>query len=293
MKYTTNQVAQIWKTPWGKQKRVKIAASESVDVTRFHISGYVYIIYHGDNKPVKGWVLRSSLSQTEITTLPPPVIITPNDMFRVPETGDWYRLLHDWEWGRRRVGGKPMPETVPTTKQQFAPLDKSWQYFWFELLELSAPEMTEDEIMIAWASLTHDKRAFTDRHAVQNGFADYVLNQNLSAKPIAIKELSCASNIVRAIRRERKCIVVECFDGSYPAPNASDVWNNSPDKIHWATEISTIEYRKRWASGKFPQLNGRGVPFPLLTMTGITRFSLNRVVRIPNGQLYSPYAVSK
>jgi hypothetical protein len=222
-----------------------------------------------------------------------PPVISSNDMFLVPATGEYYQLLHDWQKGRRRVGRLAMPETVATTKQEFCPLDKSWQYFWFELLQLSNQLMTEQEIMIAWASLTYDKRAFTDRHAVQNGFADYVQDLNIDKKPISIKELSCAGNIVKAVGKDKKSIIVECFNGSKPAPNAADVWGVSPEKIHWATEISTIVYKKRWASDKFPQLKGCGVPFPLLTMTGTTRFSINDVVKIPNGKLYSPYAISK
>ena len=214
------------------------------------------------------------------------------DMYKVPPTGDWYRLLHDWEHGLKRVAGKPMPETVPTTKQQFTSLDKSWQYFWYELLELAAPEMMHTDLMVAWASLTHDKRAFTDRHSVQNGFADYVMNLNISKKPISIKEISCAGNIVKALRKEKGRIVVECFNGSRPAPNSFDIWNNCPGKVHWAMEISTLVYKKKWTSGNFPQLHGRGVPFPLISMTGETRFSLDRVVKIPNGQLYSPCAAS-
>lgn len=221
-----------------------------------------------------------------------------SDIFVVPTSGNYYRCLHYYEWrGKPRAARKPMPETVPMLdKAQFVPLNKAWQEFWFGLLVKAADgTMTYAQLLDAWASLTCDKRAFTDQHSVQNGFCDFILKENMGAKPISIKTLSCGGNIVQ-IKSKGIRISFRTLDIRNAPPKIDDVWNDQA-VIHWATECVRVPEKgypnKSYMVDKFPQLKGRGVPFPIVSMKGINSTWMFRLKQINNGQEYSPYNLPK
>lgn len=213
-----------------------------------------------------------------------------SDIFRVPNEGIYYRFLHAYEsplhdykpWSKI-----PTPETVPVEAQgQFVPLTPEWQDFWFHLLErASGGTLNHAELLEAWASLTLNRRALTDRHSLENGFADYILQKNLNAPPMSIKCLGMGGNIVRSVGGYN----VKTLNGSMPPPRIDDVWGDQT-LIHWCTELTYNRLPNRtWQVGRFPQLNGRGVPYPFVSMTGIVRVNGNSVKRMKNGAVYSPY----
>lgn len=226
--------------------------------------------------------------------------------FTVPKRGEFFQILHDFEtaeWGHRPRSVvlnykkdpplNPLPDTayLPGCKPaDFVPLPSEWQMFWFDLLRLACNKTLSDEELIRrWANLTKDGRAFTDRHAVQNGFRDYIQGLNVGAKPISHKSLSTGGNIVKKIGVDGGKILVEALDLSKPPPRAEDVWGKWY-LIHWATQ-STVE---KLPSGKyrivrFPQLGSWGTPFPLVSFNGVNKIEPAWTKPIENDSEYSPY----
>ena len=218
-------------------------------------------------------------------------------MFTIPATGTFVQLKHDYEWRpnhKPRAFRRAMPETVPMlNKEQFVPLNKEWQWFWFELLiKASQGNMRDCELIAAWASLTCDKRAFTDRHAVQNGFADYILGKNLGAKPISIKTISCGGNILQTDGRKGMRVFFRTLDVRESPPLVDEIWNDRA-VIHFATECVRYPEKgypnKTYLVDKFPQLLGMDVPFPIVSTNGINATWRLRTKPILNWQQFSPY----
>lgn len=252
---------------------------------------------------VQGWVKSSHLSKITIPTPPIEMSGTYLYNFVVPSDGVFYKCRHDYECPAHnyipRAGRKAMPETIQMlSKEQFTPLNKQWQEFWFGLLvKMADGQMTDSQLIDAWASLTADKRAFTDRHAVQNGFCDYILGKNLGAKPIAIKALSCGGNIVKVLRKGSKRIDIATLDSRNDPPKVDDIWGNW-SLIHFATECVRFPEKgypdKSYVVSPFPQLKDLGdrklgVPFPIITNTGANQIFPFLLKPIANGQAYSPY----
>ena len=169
---------------------------------------------------------------------------TPLD-FVVPDDGNKYWFgLHDFqtdEWRHKprsivlKYRKNPplcaLPETIPMLgckPNDFYPLSREWQEFWFALLERAADGfMTSDELIDAWKNLVADHRAFTDGHAPQNGFIDYITGENLGSSkgPIQMKCLSTGGNLFKQKVRRGSIIDVETLDVTMPPPtNLDDVW---------------------------------------------------------------------
>jgi len=230
--------------------------------------------------------------------------------FRVPSDGKYLVALHDqdcaaWNYKPRPLEleykkdppANALPETVPTAgcKEygEFVPLSEKWQWFWFGLLMTAAPRKSVAELKAAWASLTANARALTDQHAVQNGYADYVLGKNLTAPPMSIKCLTMGGNLLKWTGEfSGGKYVVEALDASKDPPMVIDVWEKWW-LVHWCTESTVLPLPgRRYQVGRFPQLEPFGCPFPFITMTGRNKIERNRVEAIGQGNLYTPYVLA-
>jgi hypothetical protein len=232
---------------------------------------------------------------------------TPIKNYVVPNDGIYLQVKHDfetedWQYKPRSIilnykkepPLNPLPDTayLPGCKpNDFVPLSKEWQFFWFDLLRLASNgTKTQPELLIAWEDLTKQGRAFTDFHSTAYGFTGYVLGINLNSNsPIQHKSISCGGNIVKKVGTDGGKILIKALNLSNPPPKAEDVWGKW-HLIHWATqstiqEISDGAYRVV----RFPQLGSWGVPFPLVSLNGINKIDPSWTKPLSGGQVISPY----
>jgi len=295
MKYVTKANAIVWGTvfsfwPYRSGKRDTLRKGQIIE-SNDGKNGYAYI-----EKPVRGYVEMAALERIDSVPEPPPQ--SSEDIFIVPAQGLYYQMLHDYEYldnHKPRAFRKAMPETVPLLdKTQFIPLNRAWQEFWFGLLVKSADgTMTDQELLEAWASLTANHRAFTDKHSAnEDGYRDYILDLNRgSKKDMAIKTLSCGGNIIRVTQTGPR-VYFKTLDIRENPPKISEVWGDWT-VIHWATECVRFPEKgypdHSYMVGRFPQLIGKGVPFPIISATGVNSVFRNRVKPALNWSTWSPY----
>jgi len=127
--------------------------------------------------------------------------------FMVPNDGQVYmQVKHDfetaiWDYMPRAYnidGWKPelnpqgaFPDTFPCTttggSRERVRLTEPFQRLWFDLLKEASNNNIPEAILVErWAEITEHGRALTDFFAVQQGYRDHILQQNLSAKEIGI-----------------------------------------------------------------------------------------------------------
>jgi hypothetical protein len=201
--------------------------------------------------------------------------------------------------------GKPKPRTgepeVVTTYSSgsFVTLNEAWQDYWFALLTRgSMGTMTNSQLISAWANLTVDGRAFTDHHAYNDGYADYIQKVHLDKSPIGFNPLTCGGNVVSIdetdyfFRYGDTYYRVQTLDPINDDP--PDINKVNPDVtpylVHWATNASIIQLDDgTWEVDQFPQLGGTlGVPFPFMAK-GKNYIAASKIVKITDGKIPNPY----
>lgn len=229
--------------------------------------------------------------------------------FTVPDDGEYFILRHDYQradWNFKprsiRLNYKKnppecaLPETVylPGNKpNDFVPLSRDWQMFWFELLNLASQgTKTYAELIEAWTNLTVQSLAFTDFHSIAYGFTDYVLGKNLGSSkgPLQHKSLSCGGNIVRKIGTHTSGkYIIEALDLSETPPDPKEAIKKNW-LVHWATQETVIQLPdKTWRVSRFPQLAPHGTPILVVSLNGTNLVDKSMVHAIANGATYSPY----
>lgn len=237
-----------------------------------------------------------------------PVTLSPPAPFvlRVPDTGQFVQAMWDfeteaWDYKPRSIvlnykkspPENSLPDTVPMfgcKPNDFMPLNRGWQVFWFDLLRLAAHGThTEQELMDWWGFTTRDGCAFTDNHSAQAPYfgADYIQGLNLGNPPLAMKCLTTGGNLFKVITSYGKYWQIEALDMSIPPPVVTELLEK-PWLIHWATQSTVIETNYGWKVIRFPKNEG-GTPFPFISMNGIQMVEQTRVKPVENGTAFSPY----
>jgi len=251
----------------------------------------------------------------------------------VPRDGEYFRILHDFELDEYKYKPRQFnpgweqqtPTAVPSTRMMwgcrpsdFVPMKREWQFWLYELLEWASDrliprgDMNEiNSLSWAYANLIANHRAFTDQHAPENGFADYVTGRNEAAKPYEWKSLHATGNIVKRISHpasatawhRTNCYAIEALNLSKPPPKLGYLLDKTPYLIGWATEQGVTQLPDgQWVVSRFPQLRVPlsaakfpevGTPFPVVSRDGVNYIKKTHVVRINNGVKYSPYVPVK
>lgn len=247
---------------------------------------------------------------------PHAVYTSPPDTGLTVPAGRFAQVAHDWQreemdylprqlrpdWERDIV---PVPSTCPLhgVMDDFMPLSREWQFFIYDLLDfVTAGNLPREALLRAYISLTEDHKVFTDGHARENGYADFVTWTNLQAKPYEWKSLACTGNLVKILDTFGQFFVIETLDVTKTPARVADVIAR-PWLIHWATEqgIDRLPGKEpRYTVARFPQLKVElrrlgleemGTPYPLLGIGGVNLIEKSRVFRIGGG--YSVYAPEK
>ena len=250
--------------------------------------------------------------------------------FVVPDNGSFMWLGHDFQsryWNyeprssdvnlayRKDPPRNCLPDTAKPVQDRFNPLNKEWQFFWFDLLKFFAPDMGEEELKDAWLNLTSDARALNDHHSWNSVrkdgklFSEYVVGHNLDSPngDMQIKELGMGGNLFKINRREGGRIWVDAFDVTKRPPTVEDAIKNTPWLIHWATEscctrLDDGSWDKIPHAKPFPQIRDgnnyrTGTPYPLCGLGGEIMFDIDssstkkslQFFEINNGDSYTPY----
>lgn len=258
---------------------------------------------------------------------------TKDEELTVPEGGDFFRILHDFElheynYKPRQFGNgweQDTPTAMPSTRMlwgcrpnDFIPMSREWQIWLYELLNwavdgrIPAGDMNQiGSLQWAYANLIANHRAFTDRHSPEDGFADFVTGRNITAKPYQWKCLHTSGNIVKKVQYpvsvdawvRTNCIAIEALDLRLPPPKLEWLLKEKPHLIGWATEQGVAKLPNgRWVVARFPQLkvaarvNGIpevGTPFPVVGVGGVNFIKKSHVSAIASGANYSPYVPEK
>lgn len=180
------------------------------------------------------------------------------------------QILHDdqTKWKNRLN----LPETYPLFESYFVTLNRAWQEFWFEQLKIMRPNWTRAMLVKAWASLTKNGRCWTDRHAVQNGYADFIQGINTNKQGIGYKTIDTGGNIVSVISGLKNMggagyYMVETLDGTKPPPDPQKINHfTRPDLIPLGTiRTKIILPDGRHRVDEFSQLGGVDVPSLLIS----------------------------
>jgi len=233
--------------------------------------------------------------------------------FVVPDDGYTYmQVKHDFEtevWHNKPRayninGWKPdnnpkgaFPDTFPMFAagggRDHIRLTEPLQRLWFDLLrQASGLKIPDSVLKERWAEITSHGRALTDSYAVQQGYRDYILGQNMDAQDIQQKLLTMGGNIVRVVGSDKNNWYVEAITAAQ-APSSAAELINKPWLVHWGTQSTIVELGKVYDVIDWSQLNydgaQYGVPFMLLSPTGQLQIKKEYLKPIGNGTQYSPY----
>ena len=223
--------------------------------------------------------------------------------YTVPATGKWAQALHDYQcdkWGyepRQPKGYRGgLPETIPAAKNQngaFYPLSREWQTWWFELLRRANYGMyTDSQLKTRWTALTKNGVAWTDDHAWDNGFCDYIQGVNIGANPMALKALWNGGNVGKVLNERGRLLTLECLNFSKSPPPIADVWEKRPWLYFWASSATWIKLQnKTYIVTPFPQMSPCGCPIPFGSDTGEWLVTKDYAKVIKNGstvRIYNP-----
>lgn len=169
------------------------------------------------------------------------------------------------------------PETVRLLHSDHVSLTRRDQDFWFALLKLAAPHLSDLKLRKGFASLTAHDRCYTNKRGTENGYADYINGVNLdSRKGIGFESIITGGNIVEITgdkfsKRGKEYYPCLSLDASlYNPHDILQIGLPSPTNpnpfVHWAT-VSGFDTARGIFVDPFPQLDGRPVPVPNFART--------------------------
>lgn len=245
---------------------------------------------------------------------------------RVPDTGNFVQIKHDWEtaeWNYKPRGvtkyglylnkptglyeGMPaknpyatLPDTVPMNGLKsigdFAPMDDTWQNFWFDLMNIASQyTYSFPDLAAAWLDVTQDGKGWTDDHAWSHNesqnkdstkmFREYIVGKNpTNPKDMAIKSLHAGGNIAKVLDDDGAYWLIETLDPFKPPPDPEWAWAR-PWLTPWLTQTAVNPTRAiDWG-----QLGVYGVPFFTVGIGGVNRVEKAWCKPIANGVEYNPY----
>jgi len=207
-----------------------------------------------------------------------------------PPPPRYARLKHDHElYGMDRILWKSVtegfalttkqkiqrgdPETVRLLYSDHVNLTKKDQEFWFALLKLAAPHLTDAQLRRGFASLTAHDRCYTNKRGTENGYADYINNVNVNrwTRGVGFETIITGGNVVEITGdkfNKRGKDYYPCLSLDAYLYNPQDILSmglpsptNPNPFVHWAT-ISGFDSARGMFVDPFPQLDGRPVPVP-------------------------------
>lgn len=255
----------------------------------------------------------------------------------VPESGQFVQIKHDYEilgYPRQKDWGieYPIPAIVNSVRlshlgrgYDYVRLDRAWQFFLRNLWSWSVwdrapmgkwegkyqnesnPTMTFDRytagsLLWYYAEMIQDARSHTDADSVEGGFADYVTERNVNAKPYSWLCKTTTGNLLKVIGDEGMYWRVEAIDLSKMPPVLSQIVGK-PWLLHWATEQSMSRrpdgsyvvdgYPQAEVVSKMMGLPRTGTPIPNFSLGGSYLIEKDATKAIANGAMYSPYNPAK
>jgi hypothetical protein len=207
------------------------------------------------------------------------------------------RVKHDYEvYGVSRPEYKDAPQRVwglPETIKcaDFIPLSKDWQFYWYSLLRKAAPpDMSEQDVIDLFGTITRRNAFKTNKHACQDGYANYVTGCNVGAKPIQTEVIVTGGAYLKIL--------------DYPNIHSSrgvpsylfatlNIRNPPPDPLDWdATEqtpyiyFATTSGREALTDGTrpvIPLLGGCDIPVPNVADGDYALIRTDRIEILPSG----------
>ena len=226
-----------------------------------------------------------------------------------PESVQAYRVKWDWEieefeGGVRDVAPAPCVfrcgELNNHLNGHFTPLNRAWQFFWFDLCchvvfgkfhgELEKKDF--ERLADKWTGVGGTTTAFMNNGNGLDVRRNYVKEIQTDQRDAAIYTLVCGGATLTGTpvknANNRMMLNVDHFDGTQPPPPVETVDPFTDPRVYFATIIGTKKVADGFKVFPFPQFKGKDVPIPLVASTDIF-FPLDLLVKLENAQKPRPY----
>lgn len=224
----------------------------------------------------------------------------PTFLLQEQDAKDRAQILHDDQTKYKMRNG--LPETYPLFYSLWISLNRQWQDFWFEQMRIIQPGWTLAQLKKAYGGLVKDKVCFTDLHAPQNGYADYINGVNVNAGGLGHRTITTGGNLQHILggpysKGGIRHWQVECMDTTKPPPDPQKVNRfTRPDLIQAATTRTKITLPNGLRKvDPFPQLGGLDVPSLMISNVYVNKVFQHNFIReswikfIPSGSTPTPY----
>ena len=229
-------------------------------------------------------------------------------LVRVESSASRWYVLRDWE--RSDWTGDVLRPNLPCVFRcgeldnaqngHYSPFGRAWQVFAFNLLALSyygRVTMTQDEYRYLggkFRGVYGAETGFANHEGfgmVDNPRVDYVNGQDLGAPEPKVYTLVCGgatlSGLVAVNSKGAQMLKVDHFDVTQSPPPIETFHWEEDSRVFFATTITDVKVDGGYKVNRFPQLNGKDVPVPLIASRDIY-FPLADV-RAVSGLKPSPY----
>ena len=195
-----------------------------------------------------------------------------------------------WDWELDDFGGEIFRPNLPCvfrcgeinnhTNGHYTPLNKEWQFFWFDLCckvfyERYHQNLTKKEyawLAKRWTSVGGSKTAFMNQKGL-NTKRNYVLGERMDKEEAAIYTLVCGGASLAGTRvvndKGMEMLKVDHFDGKKPPPPVETINPYTDPRVFFATTITAKKIRDGFSVNPFPQFKGTDVPVPLIASKDI------------------------
>jgi hypothetical protein len=224
-----------------------------------------------------------------------------------PVSRPLYYVLRDWERtdfeGYIKRPNLPCVfrcgELVNNTYGHYSQLDADWQFFLMDLLCLSyfgKPRKELTKVERDWmakrtTAVYAGGRAFANNKGLDQ-FRNYLTGERMTAGLPAIYTLVCGGASVTGTKvinaKGVPMLKVDHFDHAAGPPPIESIDIRTDPRIFFATTITGTKKGDGYAVYRFPQLEGKDVPIPLIAMTDIY-YPMNDLRAVTGTVKPSPY----
>lgn len=195
-----------------------------------------------------------------------------------------YQVKHDYELPLGIRDCAPCPEVFRLEPHTGVLLTEELQYFWYNLLvKMNNGYMSNDSLKSAWRNLTASNRAFTNGRGTDT-CRDFISNTNYGQVLPMFYPLVCGGNILtgdEVIVNNISWLRVNTID-------TTDLVGISREETPWLIQFGTIVQFDKVI--RFPQLDGKEVPVPVLGKQPIY-FPMWKLKKLPLGSPIPPHLI--
>lgn len=189
-----------------------------------------------------------------------------------------------------------LPETVKALDSRGIPLNKKYQFLWFDALKKANPGMSDEDLVNLFRVITRSNAFKTNGMAPPRAFANFVTGEGLQYEPMKTEVILTGGAIVELVDYPNTVRIggkigyaVKMINTYYPAPTLDDF-----DGLHQTATVffATTSQRVKTANGTrrvIPLTGGPNIACISVARADYAVFDANRIEVLTDGILPSPY----